>query len=188
MIPSTRRNTKAGIEQIDLFTYEFLEKRTIYLFGEINSSTAAEIICQLKYLDAIAKKDITIMLNSAGGSVADGLAIIDCMDACRSDIKVIATAMAASMGAFVLACGTRGKRYATPNVEIMIHQPLGETRGQAAEIELAARHILKIRERLYTILASQTGKTKDDIANDSDRDYWMSAEEALQYGLIDAIK
>ncbi len=91
MIPSTRRNTKAGIEQIDLFTYEFLEKRTIYLFGEINSSTAAEIICQLKYLDAIAKKDITIMLNSAGGSVADGLAIIDCMDACRSDIKVIAT-------------------------------------------------------------------------------------------------
>ena len=189
MIPNMKRVTKTGIEQMDLFTYDFQENRTIYLFDEINSNTAREIICQLRYLDAVGNgKDITLMINSPGGSLTDGLAIVDCMNACQSDIKVIATAMAASMGAFILACGTKGKRYATPNTEIMLHQPLGETRGQAIEIELAAKHISRTKERLYTILAIQTGKTRDVIEKDSDRDYWMTAKEALEYGLIDDIK
>lgn len=188
MIPNSKRVTKAGVEQMDLFTYDFQENRMIYLFDEINAVTAKETICQLRYLDAIGDgKDITIMINSPGGSVADGLAIVDCMNACKSDIKVIATAMAASMGAFILACGTKGKRYATPNTEIMIHQPLGGTKGQAIEIELAAKHISQTKDRLYTILSKQTGKTKKIIGKDSDRDYWMTAQEALEYGLIDEI-
>lgn len=189
MIPNMKRITKSGIEEMDLFTYDFQENRTIYLFDEINSTTAKEIICQLRYLDVVGNgKEITLIINSQGGSVKDGLAIVDCMNSCKSDIKVIATAVAASMGAFILACGAKGKRYATPNTEIMIHQPLGETRGQAIEIELAAKHISRTKERLYTILANKTGKTKDVIEKDSDRDYWMTAQEALEYGLIDDIK
>lgn len=189
MIPNMKRVTKAGIEQLDLFTYDFQENRTIYLFDEINSSTAREIICQLRYLDVVGNgKDITLIINSPGGSVTDGLAIVDCMDSCKSNIKVIATAVAASMGAVILACGAKGKRYATPNTEIMIHQPLGEIRGQATEIEISARHILRTKERLYTILANQTGKPMDVIEKDSDRDCWMTAQEALDYGLIDGIQ
>ena len=142
MIPNMKRMTKSGIEEMDLFSYDFQENRTIYLFDEINPTTAKELICQLRYLDAVGiGKVITLIINYPGGSVKDGLAIVDCMNSCKSDIKVIATAVAASMGAFILACGAKGKRYATQNTEIMIHQPLGETRGQAIEIELAAKHI-----------------------------------------------
>lgn len=190
MIPNMKRITKSGIEEMDLFTYDFQENRTIYLFDEINSITAKEIICQLRYLDVVGKgKDITLIINSpGGGSVKDGFAILDCMNSLKSDIKIVATGVAASMGAFLLACGAKGKRYATPNTEIMIHQPLGETRGQAIEIELVAKHISRTKERLYTILANKTGKTKDVIEKDLDRDYWMTAQEALEYGLIDDIK
>lgn len=189
MIPNMKRITKSGIEEMDLFTYDFQENRTIYLFDEINSITAKEIICQLRYLDVVGKgKDITLIINSPGGSVKDSFAILDCMNSLKSDIKIVATGVAASMGAFLLACGAKGKRYATPNTEIMIHQPLGETRGQAIEIELVAKHISRTKERLYTILANKTGKTKDVIEKDLDRDYWMTAQEALEYGLIDDIK
>ena len=182
------KTDKQGRTSVDLFSEDYCANRRIWITGPIDSETARETITALEYLDRIGTDDITVMINSPGGSVSDGLAILDAMRRCRSDIVTVATGMAASMGAFLAACGgTFGKRYVTPHCEIMIHQPLGGIQGQATEIELAAQHILKIKRLLNETFAEATGRTVDEIARDTDRDNFMSAEEAVAYGLADAI-
>ena len=156
--------------------------------GPIQDDMANAIIAQLLFLDAQdPEKDIYMYINSPGGSVTAGLAIYDTMNFIKADVQTIAMGLAASMGSFLLTAGTKGKRYALPNAEILIHQPLGGAQGQATEIEIAARQILKTRERLNAILAKQTGQKLKTIEKDTDRDNYMTAQEALEYGLIDAI-
>ena len=158
------------------------------LSGPIDDNTANSVIAQLLFLDAQdPEKDIYIYINSPGGSVSAGLAIFDTMNFVKADVQTIAMGMAASMGSFLLAAGTKGKRFALPNAEIMIHQPLGGAQGQATEIEIAARHILKTREKLNKILSEATGQPIEVIESDTDRDNFMTAEEAKEYGLIDEI-
>ena len=182
------KTDKQGRTSADLFSEDFTANRRIWITGPINGDAARETIVALEYLDRIGTDDITVTVNSPGGSVSDGLAILDAMRRCRSDIVTIATGMAASMGAFLAACGgTPGKRYVTPHCEIMIHQPLGGIQGQATEIELAAQHILRIKRLLNEELAHATGKTVEEIARDTDRDNFMSAAEAVAYGLADAV-
>ncbi len=179
---------RQGRTSADLFSEDFNVNRRIWITGPIDSDTARETVVALEYLDNAAADDITVTINSPGGSVSDGLAILDAMRRCRSDIVTVATGMAASMGAFLAACGgTPGKRYVTPHCEIMIHQPLGGIQGQATEIELAAQHILKIKRLLNETLAEATGRTVEEIARDTDRDNFMSADEAVAYGLADKV-
>ena len=182
------KTDKQGRSAVDLFSEDFISNRRIWITGTINSDTARETVTALEYLDSIGTDDITVTIDSPGGSVADGMAILDAMKRCRSDIVTVATGMAASMGAFLAACGgTPGKRFVTPNCEIMIHQPLGGISGQATEIELAAQHILRVKRRLNRHLSEATGKSADQIALDTERDNFMDAEEAVAYGLADAI-
>ena len=158
------------------------------LSGEINDALANSIVAQLLFLAAEdSEKDIYIYINSPGGSVTAGMAIYDTMNLVAPDICTICTGLAASMASFLLASGTKGKRYCLPNSEVLINQPLGGASGQATEIQIAAKHILRIRERINTILAEKTGKSLEQITADTERDYYMFAEEALEYGLIDAI-
>ena len=158
------------------------------LSGPVDDDLANAVIAQLLFLDAQdSEKDIYIYINSPGGSVTAGLAIFDTMNFIKADVQTIAMGMAASMGSFLLTAGTKGKRYALPNAEIMIHQPSGGSQGQATEIEIAARHILKTRERLNKILSERTGQPIEVIQRDTDRDNYMSAEDAKAYGLIDEI-
>ena len=187
MVPTVKRITKAGAESMDLFTYGFLEHRDVYLTGEVNDDTAMSVTAQLTYLDISGTGDIHLYINSPGGSVTAGTAIVDAIRRCRCDVSTICTGMAASMGAWILSCGTRGKRRATPLAEIMIHQPFGSAQGQASDIEVAAQHIGEVRRRLNTILSENTGRPMDVIAKDCDRDYYMNAQEAVEYGLIDGI-
>ena len=182
------KTDKQGRTSVDLFSEDFSENRRIWITGPIDGECARETITALEYLDRTGSDDITVTINSPGGSVSDGLAILDAMRRCRCDIVTVATGMAASMGAFLAACGgTPGKRYVTPHCEVMIHQPLGGIQGQATEIELAAQHILKIKRMLNAELAHATGRTVDEIARDTDRDNFMDAEEAVAYGLADAV-
>ena len=182
------KTDKQGRVSVDLFSEDFVANRRIWLSGPIDGEVAREFIVSLEYLDHADNDDITVMINSPGGSVSDGFAIYDAMKRCRSDIVTVATGMAASMGAFLASCGgTPGKRFVTPYCEIMIHQPLGGIQGQATEIELAAQHILKIKRTINEILAEATGKTIEEIARDTDRDNFMNAEEAVIYGLADAV-
>ena len=182
------KTDKQGKTAVDLFSEDFSENRRIWITGSIDGACARETIVALEYLDRTGSDDITVTINSPGGSVSDGLAILDAMRRCRCDIVTVATGMAASMGAFLAACGgTSGKRYVTPHCEVMIHQPLGGIQGQATEIELAAQHILKIKRMLNQTLAEATGRSVDEIARDTDRDNFMSAEEAVAYGLADAV-
>ena len=158
------------------------------LSDQVNDTTASLVVAQLLFLESQdTEKDISLYINSPGGSVSAGMAIYDTMNYIKCDVSTICVGLAASMGSFLLAGGTKGKRFALPNSEIMIHQPSGGARGQATEIEIAAKNILKTKERLNKILAENTGKSIDQIAIDTDRDNFMSAEEALEYGLIDAI-
>jgi ATP-dependent Clp protease protease subunit len=158
------------------------------LSGEVNDDMANTIIAQLLFLDAQdSEKDIYLYINSPGGSVSAGLAIFDTMNFVKADVQTIVLGMAASMGSFLLTAGAKGKRFALPNAEIMIHQPLGGAQGQATEIEIAARHILKTRERLNNILSERTGQPIEVIERDTDRDNFMSADEAKAYGLIDEV-
>jgi ATP-dependent Clp protease protease subunit len=158
------------------------------LSGQVTDDLANSIISQLLFLDAQdSEKDIYLYINSPGGSVTAGLAIYDTMNFVKADVQTIVMGMAASMGSFLLTAGTKGKRFALPNAEIMIHQPLGGAQGQATEIEIAARHILKTRERLNKILSERTGQPIEIIEKDTDRDNFMSAEEAKEYGLIDEV-
>lgn len=187
MIPSVIDVSKTGKEGLDLLSFDFTKKRKIYLFSEINDAVAMETIAQLEYLDSNRSDDIRIYINSPGGSVSAGFAIVDAINRCKCDVSTICTGMAASMGAFILSAGTKGKRFATQLSEIMIHQPLGGAQGQASDIELAAKHIIKIKQKIHRMLADNTGQDISVISRDCDRDYWMDADEAVQYGIVDAI-
>ena len=175
-----------GERSYDIFS-RLLKNRIIMLTGEINDDTASSIISQILYLDSINHDDINIYINSPGGSVTAGMAIYDTMRYVKSDISTICLGMAASMGAFLLSSGTKGKRYILENAEVMIHQPLGGANGQATEIKIAAEHILKLRDKLNSILASNTNQSINRIKKDTERDNYMDAAEALDYGIIDKI-
>ena len=175
-----------GERSYDIFS-RLLKSRIILLSGEINDSLSSSVIAQLLYLDSINHDDISIYINSPGGSVSAGLAIYDTINFIKSSVSTICIGMAASMGAFLLSSGEKGKRIALPNSEIMIHQPLGGAEGQATEIKIVAEHILKTKEKLNRILAKNTGKSIKKIEHDTDRDYYLSAEEALEYGIVDKI-
>ena len=164
-----------------------LEDRIIFLTGEINDSLSNIIISELLYLDSISQDDIFLYINSPGGSVTSGMAIYDTMNYIKSDVKTICVGIAASMAAFLLSSGTKGKRCALLNADVMIHQPLGGMEGQASDMKIACERILKMKDKLNKILASNTGKTLKQIEKDTDREYFLSSEEAKQYGLIDII-
>ena len=187
LIPTVIEQSSRGERAYDIYS-RLLKDRIVMLSGPIDDAVANSVIAQLLFLDAQdPDKDNYHYINSPGGSVSAGLAIFDTMNFINADVQTIVIGMAASMGAFLLAAGEKGKRYALPNAEVMIHQPLGGAQGQATEIEIAARHILKTRDTLNKILAERTGQTLKVIARDTDRDNYMSAEEAVKYGLVDAI-
>lgn len=170
----------------DLYS-RLLKDRIIFLSGEINDTSANIVVSELLYLDSLSHEDIYLYINSPGGSVTSGLAIYDTMNYIKSDVRTIVVGMAASMGAFLLSSGTKGKRYALPNAEVMIHQVLGGAQGQATDIKIHAEHILKIKKKLNQILASNTNQSLNKVMKDCERDNYMSAKEALEYGLIDTI-
>ena len=179
--------TDRGERSYDIYS-RLLEERVVFITGEINDALANTVVAQLLYLEAKAPhKDITIYINSPGGSVSAGLAIYDTMNYISCDVVTICIGMAASMGAFLLSSGTKGKRFSLPSSEIMIHQPLGGAQGQASDIKIQAEHILKIKKKLNTILASNTGRSFEEIERATDRDNYLSAEDAVVYGLIDKI-
>ena len=187
LIPMVIDQTDRGERSYDIYS-KLLEERIIFITGEINDALANTVVAQLLYLEAKApKKDITIYINSPGGSVSAGLAIYDTMNYISCDVVTICIGMAASMGAFLLSSGTKGKRYSLPSSEIMIHQPLGGAQGQASDIKIQAEHILKTKRKLNRILSKNTGRTYEEIEKDTDRDNYLSADEACAYGLIDKI-
>ena len=187
LIPYVVEQTNRGERSYDIYS-RLLKDRIIFLGGEIDDDVANSVIAQMLFLEADdPDKDIFLYINSPGGSVSAGFAIFDTMNFIKCDVSTICLGMAASMGAFLLAAGTKGKRYALPNSEIMIHQPLGGARGQATDIKIQADLILRTRDRLNRILAANTGKSIEEIARDTERDSYMTAEEALNYGLIDKI-
>lgn len=187
VIPYVVEQTARGERSYDIFS-RLLNDRIIMLSGEVNDAVASVVVAQLLYLEGQdPEKDISLYINSPGGSISAGMAIHDTMRYVKCDVSTICMGLAASMGAFLLASGAKGKRLALPNAEIMIHQPLGGSQGQATEIEIAARHILKTRERLNRMLAENTGRDYETICADTERDNWMSAEEAKEYGLIDMV-
>lgn len=186
-IPYVVEQTGQGERSYDIFS-RLLKERIILLGDQVTDQSAELIVAQLLFLEGEdPEKDIQFYINSPGGSVSAGLAIYDTMQFIKCDVSTICVGLAASMGSFLLAGGTKGKRYALPNAEILIHQPSGGSEGQATEMLIAAEHIKKTREKLNRILAQNTGKTYEDLCRDTDRDNWMSAEEALDYGLIDHI-
>jgi ATP-dependent Clp protease protease subunit len=187
LVPYVLEQTSRGERSYDIFS-RLLKDRIIFLGEEVNETTASLVVAQLLFLESEdSTKDISLYINSPGGSVTAGMAIYDTMQYIKCDVSTICIGMAASMGAFLLAGGAKGKRYALPNAEIMIHQPLGGAQGQATEIEIAAKHILKTKQKLNQMIADNCGKIVEEVANDTDRDNWMSAEEAVAYGLIDKI-
>ena len=187
LIPTVIEQSPRGERAYDIYS-RLLKDRIIMLGGPIDDNVANSVISQLLFLDAQdPEKDIYLYINSPGGSVTAGLAIYDTMNFIKAAVQTIAMGLAASMGSFLLAAGEKGKRFALPNAEIMIHQPLGGAQGQATEIEIAARHILKTREKLNKILAEATGQPIEVIERDTERDNFMSAQEAAEYGLIDEI-
>ena len=187
LIPTVIEQSSRGERAYDIYS-RLLKDRIIMLSGQVTDDLANSIIAQLLFLDAKnKKKDIYLYINSPGGSVTAGLAIFDTMNFIKADVQTIVMGMAASMGSFLLTAGEKGKRFALPNAEIMIHQPLGGAQGQATEIEIAARHILATRERLNKILSERTGQPIEVIERDTDRDNFMTAQEAKDYGLIDEI-
>ena len=187
LVPYVVEQTSRGERSYDIFS-RLLNDRIIVLSDEVNDATASLVVAQLLYLEAQdPEKDISLYINSPGGSVTAGFAIYDTMQYIKCDVSTICMGMAASMGAFLLSAGTKGKRYALPNSDIMIHQPSGGAQGQATEIEMTAKHILKTKAKLNKILAENTGKPVEVIAQDTERDNFMSAEEALEYGLIDKV-
>jgi ATP-dependent Clp protease protease subunit len=184
--PYILEERQLNVQPLDVFSRLMME-RIIFLGTPIYDEIANIIQAQLLYLDSIDTKDLQIYLNSPGGSVSAGLGIYDTMQIINSDVATICTGMAASMGAVLLAAGKHGKRSALPHSRVLIHQPLGGAEGQASDIEIAAREIMKTKQELYKILAHHSGQAVEKIAKDSDRDYWMTADEALQYGMIDEI-
>ena len=187
LVPYVIEQTSRGERSYDIYS-RLLKERIIFLGEEVNETTASLTVAQLLFLEAEdPSKDIQLYINSPGGSVTAGMAIYDTMRYIKCDVSTICIGMAASMGAFLLAGGTHGKRYALPNAEIMIHQPLGGAQGQATEIEIAAKHILQTKEKLNKILAENCNQPYDVIAADTDRDNWKTAQEAKEYGLIDQV-
>ena len=187
LVPMVVEQTGAGERSYDIYS-RLLNDRIIMLCDQVNDTTASLVIAQMLYLEGKdPDKDISFYINSPGGSVSAGMAIYDTMNYIKCDVSTICIGMAASMGAFLLSGGAKGKRYALPNAEIMIHQPLGGAQGQATEIEIAAQHILKTKKKLNEIIAANCGKSVEEVEKATDRDNWMTAEEALEYGLIDKI-
>lgn len=164
-----------------------LKERIVFLSGEINDDVANTVVSELLYLDSVNHNDISLYINSPGGSITSGMAIMDTMNYIKSDVSTICIGMAASMAAFLLSCGKRGKRYILPNAEVMIHQPLGGVSGQATEIKIAAERILKLKDKLNKILSENTNQDLKKIELDTDRDYFMDSKESLDYGIIDKI-
>ncbi|MCR4923255.1 MAG: ATP-dependent Clp endopeptidase proteolytic subunit ClpP [Lachnospiraceae bacterium] len=187
LVPYVIEQTSRGERSYDIFS-RLLKERIVFLSEEVNATTSSLIVAQMMFLEAEdPDKDIHFYINSPGGSVTDGYAIYDTMHYVKCDVATYCMGMAASMGAFLLAGGKKGKRFALPNAEVMIHQPLGGAKGQATEIEIAARQILRTKQNLNKILSENTGRPIEEIARDTERDNWMTAEEALEYGLIDKI-
>lgn len=187
VVPYVVEQTGKGERSYDIYS-RLLEDRVIFLTGEINDAVADTVVAQLIYLEGKdPNKDISLYINSPGGSVTAGLAIYDTMNFIKCDVSTICIGLAASMGAFLLSSGTKGKRYALPNSEIMIHQPLGGAQGQASDIKIQAEHIIKTKYRLNKILAENSGKPIEQLEKDTDRDNYLSAEEAKEYGLIDEV-
>lgn len=187
LVPMVVEQTSRGERAYDIYS-RLLKDRIIFIGSPIDDNVANLVIAQLLFLESEdPEKDINIYINSPGGAVYSGLAIYDTIQYIKPDVSTICVGLAASMGAVLLTAGTKGKRYALPNSRIMVHQPLGGAQGQAVDIEIHAREILRIRENLNEILANHTGKTVDQIARDTDRDYFLSAEQAQEYGLIDSV-
>ncbi len=186
-IPYVVEQTSKGERSYDIFS-RLLKDRIIFISGEIDDNTANLVVAQLLFLEAEnPDKDINIYINSPGGSITAGMAIYDTMEYIKPDVSTICVGMAASMGAFLLAAGANGKRFALPNAEVMIHQPLGGAKGQASDIKIQAMRILKMREDINRILSEKTGKPYEQIEKDTDRDFFMTAQEAVEYGLIDKV-
>jgi len=187
LIPTVIEKTHAGERAFDIYS-RLLKDRVIFLGTHVDDQISNSVIAQLLFLESEdSEKDITLYINSPGGSVSDGLAIIDTMNYIKPDVAVVCMGMAASMGAMLLAAGTKGKRYALPSAEVMIHQPLGGIQGQASDIQITAKRILRMKEQLTQMLVDATGQKREKIEADMDRDYWMTAEEAKKYGLVDKV-
>lgn len=187
MVPMVVEQSGRGERSYDIYS-RLLKERVVFLVGPVNDQTANLVVAQLLFLESEnPDKDISFYINSPGGSVSAGMAIYDTMQFIKPDVSTLCTGLAASMGAFLLAAGAKGKRFSLPNSRIMIHQPLGGAQGQASDIEIQAREILYLRERLNSILAENTGRSLDQIAKDTDRDNFMSADAAVEYGLIDKV-
>ena len=187
LVPMVVEQTSRGERSYDIYS-RLLNDRIIFLADEVNDVTASLVVAQLLYLEAQdPDKDIYLYINSPGGSISAGMAIYDTMNYIKCDVSTICIGMAASMGAFLLSSGAKGKRFALPNAEVMIHQPLGGMQGQASDIKIHADHILRIREKLNKILAEQTGQTLETIERDTERDNYMTADQAAEYGLVDKV-
>lgn len=187
LVPMVVEKTQQGERAYDIFS-RLLKERIIFVTGQIEDHMANLVVAQLLFLEAEdPKKDISLYVNSPGGSVSAGLGIVDTMSHIKPDVSTVCVGMAASMGSIILSQGAQGKRYALPNAEIMIHQPWGGAQGQASDIEITARHILKTRERLNKMLAKATGKPLSQIEKDTDRDFFLDAQEAKKYGIIDEV-
>jgi ATP-dependent Clp protease protease subunit len=187
LVPTVIEKTNMGERAYDIYS-RLLKERIIFLGTEVNDDVANLIIAQLLFLESEDKNtDIKLYINSPGGSVTSGMAIFDTMELIKPDVSTICVGMAASMGAFLLACGQKGKRFSLPNSRVMIHQPSGGFQGTASDIEITANEIIKIRHKLNEILSEKTGQKVDKIANDSDRDYWMDASQAMDYGIVDKV-
>ena len=187
LVPYVVEQTSRGERNYDIYS-RLLKDRIIFLGEEVNEHTASLVVAQLLFLESEdPNKDIQLYINSPGGMVTAGMAIYDTMQYIKCDVSTICIGLAASMGAFLLAGGAKGKRYALPNAEVMIHQPSGGARGQATDIQITAENILKTKKKLNEILAANTGKTYEQVAADTERDYYMTAQEAMEYGLIDGV-
>ena len=187
LVPMVIEQTNRGERSYDIYS-RLLNDRIVFLSDEVNDVTASLVVAQMLYLEAQdPDKDINFYINSPGGSISAGMAIYDTMNFIKCDVSTICLGMAASMGAFLLSSGTPGKRLALPNSEIMIHQPLGGTQGQATDIKIHAEHIVRIRERMNRILSEQTGRPYEEICRDTERDNFMTAQQALEYGLVDKV-
>ena len=186
LVPIIVDKEQNGERSYDIFS-RLLKDRIVLLSGEIDDNLSNIIVSELLYLDSLNHEDISLYINSPGGSITAGMAIMDTMNFIKSDVSTICLGMSASMGAFLLSCGKKGKRYILPNAEVMIHQPLGGVEGQATEIKIVAERILKLKEKLNKILAKNTGKNLKQITQDTERDYFLDAKEALGYGIVDKI-
>lgn len=186
LIPIVVDKEIQGERSYDIYS-RLLKDRIVFLSGEIDDNMANTIVSELLYLDSINHDDISLYINSPGGSITSGMAIMDTMNFIKSDVSTICLGMAASMGAFLLSCGQKGKRYILPNAEVMIHQPLGGATGQATEIKIAAERILKMKDKLNNILSKNTNQSLEQIQKDTERDHFLDANEALEYGIVDKI-